>query len=144
MPIRYHGGDIGIIVGPSPATGYRFTTGFNNIYTGQRLQSDSANQSTMDSLHFAYWLKGFTEITNGAQPDALQWAIIKDHLELVFNKVTPDRFGPRPEPTYCSPVKLTGNMPVCGASPSDPTLPTDGRICGGLLYQIGDRPPISC
>lgn len=44
----------------------------------------------MDPIHFAYWLKGYAEI-HGAPPSAAQWQIINDHLDLVFNKVTPDR-----------------------------------------------------
>ncbi len=47
---------------------------------------------------FCYWLQSFAEL----QPDAVltptQWQIVKDHLALVFNKVTPKR----KEPTYCT------------------------------------------
>ncbi len=39
---------------------------------------------------FAYWLQGYAEI-NGAPPTAEQWWVIRDHLALVFQKVTPDR-----------------------------------------------------
>jgi hypothetical protein len=45
----------------------------------------------MDPLHFAYWLRGYTEVTNGQMPDATQWRIIQDHLNEVFTKVTPNR-----------------------------------------------------
>ena len=43
----------------------------------------------MDEKSFAFWLQGFVEITNPEQPTKEQWQIIKDHLALVFNKVTP-------------------------------------------------------
>ncbi len=68
----------------------------------------------MDALQFAYWLRGYTEITNGAQPDATQWQIIQDHLNEVFTKVTPNRHDPTlPQLTYyTSPhrVLLDGNQ----------------------------------
>ncbi len=59
----------------------------------------------MDALQFAYWLRGYTEITNGAHPDATQWQIIQDHLNEVFTKVTPNRRDPTlplDEPKYCA------------------------------------------
>ena len=46
----------------------------------------------MSPEQFAYWLKGFTELNNGAMPSEAQWRSINDHLKTVFNKVTPDRF----------------------------------------------------
>ena len=42
----------------------------------------------MDALNFAYWLNGFAEL-NESPPTEAQWQAIKDHLALVFNKVTP-------------------------------------------------------
>ncbi len=42
----------------------------------------------MTSEQFAYWLQGFAEM-NAEPPTADQWQAIKDHLALVFNKVTP-------------------------------------------------------
>lgn len=50
----------------------------------------------MTPENFAYWLQGFSEIC-GQTPSKEQWEIIKDHLNLVFNKVTPNR-----EMKYCS------------------------------------------
>lgn len=44
----------------------------------------------MTAEQFAYWLQGFAEIQR-TPPTGEQWFIIKDHLDLVFNKVTPDR-----------------------------------------------------
>ena len=47
----------------------------------------------MTPENFAYWLQGFSEIC-GQTPSEEQWEIIKDHLNLVFNKVTPNRVPP--------------------------------------------------
>ncbi len=41
----------------------------------------------MNAEHFAYWLQGFAEV-HGEPPTAEQWAIIKEHLQLLFHKVT--------------------------------------------------------
>lgn len=47
----------------------------------------------MSSLEFCYWLKGYFEINNNISDilETDQVNIIKDHLDLVFTKVTPDR-----------------------------------------------------
>lgn len=45
----------------------------------------------MDSTAFTYWLQGFFEISDAKKLDEKQVQIIKDHLNLVFNKVTPNR-----------------------------------------------------
>lgn len=59
----------------------------------------------MNELSFAYWLQGYFELTDSGQPlSAQQVQVIKDHLELVFKKVTP---------TY-SAVKLSTPVPVDG------------------------------
>ena len=47
----------------------------------------------MDPISFTYWLKGFFEISDAKTVDEKQVQIIKDHLNSVFNKVTPDRNG---------------------------------------------------
>lgn len=41
----------------------------------------------MKSESFAYWLNGFAELTT-EPPTKEQWRVIKEHLSLVFNKVT--------------------------------------------------------
>lgn len=43
----------------------------------------------MTPEQFAYWLHGFTELTRGQTPDPAQWKAIREHLDLVFKKVTP-------------------------------------------------------
>lgn len=41
---------------------------------------------------FTYWLQGFVELSeSNAVPNEKQWLMIKDHLKLVFDKVTPVR-----------------------------------------------------
>lgn len=41
---------------------------------------------------FAYWLQGFVELQDSDSISDKQWLMIKDHLKLVFNKKTPDRY----------------------------------------------------
>jgi len=55
---------------------------------------------------FCYWLQGYFELTNTTRLTDNQTEIIKDHLNLVFDKKTPDR----KEPTYCGIDKF----PDCG------------------------------
>jgi hypothetical protein len=43
----------------------------------------------MSEQQFAYWLQGFAELTGDTPPTAAQWKSIREHLELVFTKVTP-------------------------------------------------------
>ena len=47
----------------------------------------------MNSTEFTYWLQGFFEISDAKKLDEKQVQVIKDHLNLVFNKVTPNRDG---------------------------------------------------
>lgn len=47
----------------------------------------------MTSEQFTYWLQGFAELHPEA-PSAEQWQAIRDHLALVFEKQTPERFAP--------------------------------------------------
>ena len=55
----------------------------------------------MTPERFTDWLQGFVEIANTDTISEKQWQIIKDHLKLVFDKVTPvrtpDRDGWKPE-----------------------------------------------
>ena len=47
----------------------------------------------MEYQNFCYWLQGFFEVGDPRTLDEKQVEIIKDHLQLVFNKETPDRSG---------------------------------------------------
>jgi hypothetical protein len=42
----------------------------------------------MDASQFALWLQGFAEL-NAEPPTKEQWQSIREHLQLVFTKVTP-------------------------------------------------------
>jgi hypothetical protein len=44
----------------------------------------------MTSEQFTYWLQGYFELGHLKTLDEKQVQIIKDHLNLVFKKVTPD------------------------------------------------------
>ena len=58
---------------------------------------------------FVYWLQGFAELNPFTVPSPDQWRIIKDHLNLVFDKVTPNRIESpvaKIEPTYCGATPL--------------------------------------
>lgn len=44
----------------------------------------------MTERDFCYWLQGLTELTSGQTPNPAQWKSIKEHLDLVFRKVTPE------------------------------------------------------
>ena len=45
----------------------------------------------MSPEQFCYWLQGLLEVGNPKELNETQIKIIKDHLALVFNKVTPTR-----------------------------------------------------
>jgi hypothetical protein len=85
----------------------------------------------MDATNFAYWLQGFFEVSDAKTLDKEQVQIIKDHLNLVFNKVTPNRNELPKEPTlqggsaapiefdllpktYCSSSSTLGKNSTCG------------------------------
>lgn len=77
----------------------------------------------MTQSEFVYWLNGYVDIC-GARPDDRQWQIIKDHLTLTFNKVTPDR-APKGDT-----VSINSNvLPLrtyCSWNDVGPTLNQDG------------------
>ena len=85
----------------------------------------------MTPENFAYWCQGFIELTNGAPPTPAQWEMIKEHLALVFTKVTKgfpagvdDNGGLRSLeqlPTYCG--SIVGNEGVGPSSANWPTAP---------------------
>ncbi len=59
----------------------------------------------MTEKEFCYWLQGFIEIENPKGITASKLEIIKDHLKLVFTKVTPNHKVPDCQSTenaaYC-------------------------------------------
>lgn len=48
----------------------------------------------MDASQFTIWLQGFAEL-NSAPPTPEQWQSIRNHLALVFKKVTPPLGSPK-------------------------------------------------
>lgn len=62
----------------------------------------------MSSLEFCYWLQGYFEIRReevGLSDKQIE--IIKDHLQLIFNKVTPNRNVPNYYPSIGSVITPT-------------------------------------
>lgn len=56
----------------------------------------------MTPEQFTYWLNGFLELSNPKELTEHQIIIIKDHLNIVFNKVTPNYDGVQTPNLYCS------------------------------------------
>lgn len=51
------------------------------------LQEITKNNMTPEQ--FTYWLQGFVEIS-GSRPTDKEWQTIKDHIQTVFKKETPE------------------------------------------------------
>ena len=51
----------------------------------------------MTPENFCFWLNGYVEL-DGRLPTLEQWRSIKEHLNLVFDKVTPDVEYKEPTP----------------------------------------------
>lgn len=92
----------------------------------------------MDSLQFAYWLQGFSEINGGVAPTQEQWKIIQDHLNLVFMKVTPDRTTTKyDEEDTC----YTNSKPVKKTRPAGPTEEKIWKEAVEDLWKKQEEPP---
>ena len=63
----------------------------NNKINDIEINDVKTKSGKIDPINFCYWLQGFFELTNQKTLTEKQFLIIKDHLQLVFNKVTPDR-----------------------------------------------------
>ena len=67
----------------------------------------------MTPEQFVYWLQGFVEIREAEQVGLTkrEWDIIKDHLQTVFHKVTPQRdlIGSDPYRPHITPLEITPN-----------------------------------
>lgn len=77
----------------------------------------------MTTTEFAYWLQGYFELTDsGQQMSAQQVQIIKDHLNLVFTKVTPN---------YVPLTSIT-SYPFYGDKTTEGRFPKPIEYCGTL------------
>ena len=47
----------------------------------------------MTPEQFCYWLQGFVELSGDCLPTQEQWKSIREHMQTVFQKVTPPVFG---------------------------------------------------
>ena len=56
----------------------------------------------MTALNFVYWLQGMLELSKAQSLDASQVKMIKDHIKLVLNKVTPEEDEPVCGIPFCS------------------------------------------
>lgn len=90
----------------------------------------------MDASQFALWLQGFAEL-NATPPTAEQWQSIREHLQLVFTKVTPEvKSAEVKKPVIglgYEQKRDFGNEPK--GQPYDPWPPTPTKPCYWL-----DRP----
>lgn len=81
----------------------------------------------MTAEQFAYWLQGYAEL-NAEPPSAEQWKAIREHLALVFMKVTPQfGIGPispgaAPNWPYGRPTTTCVARPVGGGDGNTSTL----------------------
>lgn len=60
---------------------------------------------------FVYWLQGYAELC-GERPSEIQWEMIKEHLDLVFNKETKLKIDPNLIKARLANNK-NGNQPYC-------------------------------
>lgn len=81
----------------------------------------------MTPENFTYWLQGFSEIC-GQTPSKEQWEIIKDHLNLVFNKVTPNRI--------VDSAPLGGGTKYCGLSSKTGEELPSGYLISKVLSEL--------
>jgi hypothetical protein len=79
----------------------------------------------MTDKEFCYWLQGFVEL-GGEPPTKEQWASIKEHLALVFTKVT----SPFPQYVPTSPSDVGLQPPYVVTCGVDNT--------GGVKYSVND------
>lgn len=66
----------------------------------------------MTAEQFTYWLQGFIEVENPKTLNLRQTKIIKDHLNLVFKKETPNYDVISPPPHQHFPI-YDNNRTIC-------------------------------
>lgn len=102
-------------------------------------------ESKLTSEQFTYWLQGYFEISGTNELNSTQVQIIKDHLDLVFNKVTPVRTSdlkvdkeylkqaipPFILPSIFQPTQATDICFICGKNHNGLPCPIMTIICQG-------------
>ena len=71
---------------------------------------------------FVYWLQGFAELKDGGPPSPEQWKSIVEHLNTVFEKITPEVKKPESKSTRSAQELLQEE--ITRYRPHEPT-----RIC---------------
>lgn len=112
----------------------------------------------MEPISYCYWLQGYVELC-GERPTPEQWASIKEHLALVFTKVTKpgpgevvgvDEMGrlypPHELPKYCIPAGDGEKIPVDGKLCDSNAIKlldliVEGPICGEVNCPVHHLPP---
>lgn len=78
----------------------------------------------MTPEQFAYWLQGFAEMNGDKLPTYEQWKMIKEHLGIVFRKVTPPLTQPYP---IVNPIQPANPLAPYQATPGQ--FPPNTIIC---------------
>lgn len=72
----------------------------------------------MTPENFCYWLQGYFELYGPKTLDEKETRIVWDHLNLVFNKITPDRFDSTdkltlPYQDVGEALRVASKKPIC-------------------------------
>jgi hypothetical protein len=74
----------------------------------------------MSPESFTFWLQGFVEL-GGKKPNDQQWQMIKEHLALVFKKVTPTTYCASVlDERICSQIQQGSGIDLTYLNPPDP------------------------
>lgn len=108
------------------------------LYTNPPQQT----KNNMTAEQFTYWLQGFMELTSMNHLSTTQFQIVKDHLDLVFEKQTPNRLTKIPTQPYITqphpgpltinpnPIPYNPNTIICSAGDiSSPTTNNGILLC---------------
>lgn len=98
----------------------------------------------MNEKEFCYWLKGFFELTDADSVDATQVAMIKEHLDLVFTKVTKTKKELLQEVAY--PAIQTPFVPPPGYVPGYVDPDSGNTYCCSDMHTVtawADGTPVS-
>ena len=92
-------------------------------------------KNNMTAEQFVYWLQGYMELSDSKLMSSRQVEVVKDHLALVFNKVTPDRQLLNEASTIQDPLVWKSN-PLPGTYISTPDFPyqpdSNQQLCSSV------------